>query len=490
MNANPADPRERLNYFNGQRLTASDFRTEQGHHDGMRRILNSSLYSAGVVTGLQVSIDPANNHHVIVSHGLAFDYLGREIFLPEDVSVLAMGAPSTTKGLVFGNLLVVSYREQRKNTVAGGCAVTAHSAPCTGDLTWGAPTRIAADVMFEVLDSWPAAESGRVVIAQLELNAQCQVERVLPGARQYAMPVKPQKTRPISLEGEKDIDIANPKTLHFHIDGGAPDRAVLMLRARPFSSLFYTEIGEHTHALDITIEDHPAVPDHVHTMTNVKTDQQLDPETLHFTAEVFKNAGDYTLRQWSGAGSGNILNPGDEVTQDLWSDKSGGGPTLRITNTLHSHTVDSSAATDPAGGIPALTHTFDKKEAESFGSTALVQPPHQVARNGKPEYAYVHSLRVLLDGNNDITDVVLAQLEKRQAGQWASLGDGSSGHALASDEGSGEIDLLALGFELDIGAHTLTLKLVTPKVGDSDYSGDPNNPGDRGGQIQYNLYID
>jgi len=141
MNANPVDPRERLNYFNGQRLTASDFRTEQGHHDGMRRILNSSLYSLGVVTGLQVSIDPANNHHVIVSHGLAFDYLGREIFLPEDVSVLAMGAPSTTKGVVFGNLLVVSYREQRKNTVAGGCAVTAPSASCSGDLAWGAGDR-------------------------------------------------------------------------------------------------------------------------------------------------------------------------------------------------------------------------------------------------------------------------------------------------------------------------------------------------------------
>ena len=78
------DPRERLNYFNGQRLAASDFRTEQGHQDGMRRVLNSSLYSSGIVTGLEVEIDPNQNHNVIVRHGLAFDYLG----LPKELGVL------------------------------------------------------------------------------------------------------------------------------------------------------------------------------------------------------------------------------------------------------------------------------------------------------------------------------------------------------------------------------------------------------------------
>ena len=55
MSANPSDDAlQRLNYFNGQRLAAADFRAEQGHHMGMRRVLNRSLYSPGIVVGLEV----------------------------------------------------------------------------------------------------------------------------------------------------------------------------------------------------------------------------------------------------------------------------------------------------------------------------------------------------------------------------------------------------------------------------------------------------
>jgi hypothetical protein len=481
MSVNPADdPRERLNYYNGQRLVAADFRTEQGHHDGMRRVLNSSLYSAGIVTGLEVEVDPNDKHRVKVRRGLAFDYLGREIFVPEDVSVPAMGAPSTTKGLVFGNLLVVSYREQRKAVASDACTAGTATPSCGGDLAWRAPSRIVADAVFEVLDSWPADETGKVVIAQLELNAQCQVTRVLTGARKYAMPVKPQKVRPISLEGEKDIDIANEKTLHFHIDGGAPERAILMLRARKFSSLHYTEIGEHIHPLNLSIPDHPAIPDHQHKLSNVNTDQKLNPDDLHFNSWVVREAPeDFAIRLWNQ----------DNMQTDLWNDPGHLGPSLRITNTLHSHQVDPNALTDGAGAIPALHHVFNKEKTESFGSKAAIPPPHQIERDGKPEYTYVRNLRVVLDVTNDITDAIRAQLAKRpgQAAMWDTLGDGTSTHAIASDEGTGEIDLLALGFELGIGTHALSFRLVAPKVGDPDF-GPP--PADRGGQLQYNLYID
>ena len=45
MSANPPDEAlARLNYFNGQRLAAADFRSEQSYHLGMRRVLNRSLY--------------------------------------------------------------------------------------------------------------------------------------------------------------------------------------------------------------------------------------------------------------------------------------------------------------------------------------------------------------------------------------------------------------------------------------------------------------
>jgi hypothetical protein len=176
------------------------------------------------------------------------------------------------------------------------------------------------------------------------------------------------------------------------------------------------------------------------------------------------------------------------VSQDLWNDRSGGGPTLRITNTLHSHNIDADSETDLSADIPALTHEFDMKGAGSFGAKAAVQPPAQLQRDGKPEYGFVCDLRVTLDGdNNDITRAILDQLDGRQPGLWKLLGDGRPGHPLASDAGTGEIDLLALGYELGIGAHKLTFHLVVPQSGDPDY--DPKNL-TRGGQIQYNLYID
>ena len=158
MNVNPPDEAlARLNYFNGQRLAASDFRAEQSHHLAMRRALNRSLYSAGIVTGLEVEPDKSDVHRVIVRDGLAFDHLGREIFVPVDVSVHVAGLPSEKPGVVFGNLLAVSYRETSRFRAQNRCVVGAPYKACGGDLAWGAPTRIVADAVFEVLDAWPAA---------------------------------------------------------------------------------------------------------------------------------------------------------------------------------------------------------------------------------------------------------------------------------------------------------------------------------------------
>src|SRR3954462_15690854 len=55
-------PVERLNYYNGQRLEASDLKLEQEYHIRVRRWLNKSLYSAGIARGLEVrdqkKVDP------------------------------------------------------------------------------------------------------------------------------------------------------------------------------------------------------------------------------------------------------------------------------------------------------------------------------------------------------------------------------------------------------------------------------------------------
>ena len=101
------------------------------------------------------------------------------------------------------------------------------------------------------------------MLSQIELSEKCEVVRASPAVRQYAVPAKPQTVRGLSVEGEKDIDKANPKILFFHVDGGYPESVLLYLRGRQFSTLFYTEIGKHTHALGVA--DLDVKLDHEHT---------------------------------------------------------------------------------------------------------------------------------------------------------------------------------------------------------------------------------
>ncbi|MBA2674761.1 hypothetical protein [Ramlibacter sp.] len=463
MSANPSnDALARLNYFNGQRLAASDFRSEQAYHLGVRRLLNRSLYSAGIVKGLEVLKHPSDTHKVMVRGGLAFDHLGREIALLADAEVQVMGAPSTTKGVVFGNLLAVSYREQRTQPAQDGCMATVPGQACAGDLAWGAPTRIAADVVFEFLDSWPAADSGKVVLAQLELDATCRVERVMPGVRRYAVPVKPQQVRGVSLEGEKDIDSANPKVLYFHVDGGFPSEVTLYLRARKFSSLYYTELGRHTHHLKFNTGAAGGTPSHTHPL-------ELGGIALAEAGEHRHEIWAFSDDKQSGAVELGNNNEGP------WMLTGGGGEMGGRANMeirpsgKHTHTVapgSMPSKTGEGGTLSPHTHAIDQN-SDPTG----VQPDTRAGT----ALGYVDKLRVFLDGQ-DITLPLLQQLAAKpgQAASWAQLGDGSNGHALASPEGTGEVDLLKLGVEIGLGQHKLEFKVLQPNVG---------------GSVQYNLYV-
>jgi hypothetical protein len=416
----------------------------------MRRVLNRSLYSPGIVIGLEVERDPSNKHRVIVRHGLAFDHLGREIFVPQDVYVIAMGAPSTTKGVVFGNILVVSYREERKHPVSDGCAVAAPCAPCSGDLAWGAPTRIAADAVFEFLDSFPTDDSGRIPLAQIELSKTCEVVKVLPGVRKYAVPVKPQQAIPVSLEGEKDIDPANPKVLHFHVMGGVPESATLYLRARKFSTLYYTEQGKHNHVVTGT-----AAPDthdftHTHTVTGGKTTKN----------------GTHKHAIWVDDGKDA---PGvDSDTGDDWNDK------IISDSGEHEHDLKDIALANALG--PPLTHTHaitagsDPVGVDDVPIRAPVAPATKTFA-----LTYVDDMEVWFNGKN-VTKEIRDQLEAKpgQAGKWAKLGDGTAAHQLATQDGSGEIDLMKLSVDIGLGTYRLEFRV---------------KGGAAGGSIQYNLYV-
>ena len=472
MTANQPEALQRLNYFNGQRLAAGDFRAEQAYHVGMRHVLNRSLYSSGIVVGLEVELDPGTDpgakHRVIVRQGLAFDHLGREIHIPADVSVQVMGAPSSTPGLVFGNLLTVSYREQRRFPVQDGCRVGLPWAPCSGDLPWGAPTRVVADAVFEFLDSWPSEDSGRVVLGQVELSATCEVVRVLSGVRKYAVPVKPPTVAPLALEGEKDIDADNPKELIFHVRGGFPATATLVLQSRPFSSLHYTELAPHTHVLHLALSTQPGQAAHQHALAEIQTSDELDPSIVGFTGLGHaNNEGDYCFRLEKPA---NYLEQGSLEDGDVsWN--LGDKARLRATNTLHHHSIAAGEQTNTAGAVPDHSHSFTTQSADAVGQ----QPSGGggAVRIGTA-YAYFGDLKVELD-DIDITENILAQL-KATGTDWPTLRLGAlddSTHVMV-DKGTGDIDLLRLsGVDLAPGRHVLRF---TPSAG--------------GGQLHYNLYVE
>jgi hypothetical protein len=451
----PNEELQRLNYFNGQRLAAGDFRMEQAYHMGMRRMLNRSLYSPGIVVGLEVEPakstppDPQDKHRVIVRHGLAFDHLGREIFLPVDVTVQVMGVPSSTSGVVFGNLLVVSYRETRKFPAQSHCTVGAPYRPCDSGLAWGAPTRIVADAVFEFLDSWPSDDSGKIVLSQIELSKKCEVVRTSPGVRKYAVPAKPQTVRSLSLEGEKAIDQSNQKVLYFHIDGGYPESVTLYLRGLQFPSLYYTELGRHNHTLNATTSE--AVHDfgHAHQASGGSTTES-GKHTHSFIVDAGEKMGGIDVN------STNL----DFIEGNNPIQESG----------AHTHSLVGLTLSKELGEW-RHTHTI----TGSSGDTGVTDV---AARSGKPALTVLKDLTVFLDGQ-PVTEQICQQLEARpgEAGKWRMLVGVDvrlNGASLSQADGTGEIDLLKLGVEIGLGQHKLEFRVSDPDVG---------------GTLQYNLYV-
>ena len=458
MSANTSDEAlERLSYFNGQRLVAADFRSEQSHHVAMRRVLNRSLYSAGIVTGLEVEPDGSDAHRVIVRAGLAFDHLGREIFLPADVSVLATGVPSSTPGEVFGNLLVVSYRETRRFPVQGGCTIGAPYRACAGELAWGAPTRIVADAVFEVLDSTPAADSGKVVLAQIELSKTCEVVRASPGVRKYAVPVKAGKTRVLSLAGDADVAPDCPKVLHFHVADGLPERALLYLRGGTISSLWYSELAKHGHNLNIDVSGGQWVVDFDHTHT-------FDPDSETELAGAHRHAF------WA-ANDGQDNSGGFKVADNRWDEsnsvkiKASDPDSPLEERDDHFHKLTNVTIGPPDRTTDTITPDFTASSIEETGMEPGV-------RQRENPYTYFKELKVKLDGM-PVTEKILQQIPS-----FAQLGVGSSttpdSEPFVTD-GTPAIDLLLLGVDLLPGAHKLEFVI-------------PNGKG--GGKLFYEMYVD
>lgn len=265
-------PLERLNYYNGQRLEASDFKTEQDYHIRTKRWLNRSLYSAGIARGLDVrpiTEGPKQDApFVAVGPGLALDHEGREIILLEEATVEVYSYAGTHESTVVGNYLVIEYGEETIAYEKGGCAVRAEGTSANqSTANWGGPSRIQARVKFSWVPFVPHPGSNQIVLARVELAEGCKtVHQIDAGARRYIGAASAATVRQYALEGEREVafipkelfpapeqggedkreDLEVVGRVYFHIQR-QPSSATLYLKAEQFSPLRYSELGIHTH---------------------------------------------------------------------------------------------------------------------------------------------------------------------------------------------------------------------------------------------------
>ena len=106
---------ERIQFFNGERLFASDLQALETFNREMRWLHNQSLHQAGVGSGFQVTGN-TGDRQVTVSPGYALDSCGREIVLTEpQVLPIPPVADNGAGGPAFYDL-AVSYPEDSQLT--------------------------------------------------------------------------------------------------------------------------------------------------------------------------------------------------------------------------------------------------------------------------------------------------------------------------------------------------------------------------------------
>jgi hypothetical protein len=466
---------ERPYYANGRRLAAGDLRLEQHYHIAMRRMLNRGLFTAGVVNGLEVTKVDATQ--VRVAPGLALDPAGREIVVPDgpdDEHTLAVPAqpPVTSLG---GYFLVARYAEDRVPGDDGPCAPAGDT---TGrvwehaELLW-TETYPAHDLCDPLQPSVDCA----VVLAVVNLTNACQISSIEIGVRQYAHPTHVSETTAYALEGEKDLDQDNPKVLHFHIRGGAPNAVTLFLWGDRFSSAYYTEMGKHAHTMSgVSIGlNAGGLTGHKHDLSHSHGLPDTDGNGIHTHAILVRASMDHIV-------TGNIFVPMPDTAGQRYIVFNSDRPHQQWVQDSDPHrhgfssnTEDANPAStgDPTAlaASPQHAHTFSAT-IDSTGNTTYP------ARGGAP-YTHFAELTVELDGT-DITTQIADRLPSTFNRQ---LGNGRDDHPIVS-EGAGPLDLLeiagAAGRTLEVEKpHTLTFRVARLPDGSAN-----------GGNLHYNLYVE
>ena len=535
-------PLERLNYHNGQRLEATDLKTEQEYHIRTRRWLNKSLYSAGIARGLEVREVPVVNGEpkkpfVVVSPGVALDSEGREIILLEETQVEVCSYAGTTgsDSTVVGNYLVIEYAEETLAYEKGSCAVRAAGTSASKSTSsWGGPSRIEAKPKFSWVAFVPPPGSNQTVLARVELVAGCgSVQQIDAGARRYIGAASAATVRQYALEGEREVAFIpreafpDPKPsedvkvfgrIYFHVRGRQPNSVTLYLRAEQFSTIHYTEMGRHTHGRALTnateTQSTLVVDSHTHDVGSLAIGvidgagvRQNDGEHSHTVLAYVSNRKDAIF---------NILDPIGTIVSAVDAaigypsalgappymlraiTKSGGNPedrttkvglNVQTTNSAHSHGIAGKIGTPMSVIGPLHSHALSLElSIENSGISDI--SGSSLARNGTI-LTYVDDLQVSIGevigpqlNLINRTDPIVAQIAdanpnwNQLASAEKKLGNGGAGHLFATD-GTGAIRLDFLpSVAFSEGEYCIELGFKTDRTTIA------------GGKVYYNLYIE
>jgi hypothetical protein len=515
-------PLERLNYFNGQRLQAGDFKLEQDYHMRVRRWLNRSLYTQGIAMGLEVYAVP-NAAQVRVEPGLAIEHLGREIILLEPRTVDVVHDIGQGQKVTDGPYLVIRYHEEM---------MAQQDACCTPNDTHGdkaaqgGPSRVLAEPLIECVPDLPHEASGKILLGRIELASGCgSIAYIDTSVRRYIGEGSASKVRQYALEGFRDIDPDNPAVIRFDIRGQQPNSVTLVLHSEKFPSYFYTELGVHGHTSDVdgdqaaTTGVANGIDSHTHDGSSLTSSTNANSQTVHGFASNSSYSGAIPPSAIDAPALINLLRPYPLGPMSIhltdgpaqFDGPPQFGPTppmmLRMVTTVGTRGLNNGDGS-PNQEVPHLQDLTQRVGLEVrggvqtiLGSTGDRVPPtanpplhtHPIsasidptgvdipARKSGKALTFVEGLRVVMDGQ-DVTDRILQQIRNSRptAENWSRLGQGTGAATDALYEfGSGAIRLDYL-VPLDEREHSIVLQVPRLK---SD--GSPN-----GGRIQYNIYVE
>ena len=108
---------KRIQFFNGQRLTAGDMTELQRANRELRWLHNRSLHGWGIGTGYGVAGEKGETS-VTVAPGYALDCMGRELILTEAVTLTVPAIAGNSDGTAAVFYLTVTYKEDADQSVA------------------------------------------------------------------------------------------------------------------------------------------------------------------------------------------------------------------------------------------------------------------------------------------------------------------------------------------------------------------------------------